>query len=164
MPDNTFDGVGVDVVTGTTEYPKSGTITFAGEGTFNSIIQGISIVKGERVQEVVSFAEAQHVYTFGKSPDRLSINGFVFLEKFMGANASSELKKITATKLMEAWEKMRAKVAGKNGKPTITITISGIGYFQGIGQSLSINRDLNQEYGCQYNLSIIVVESKPPAD
>lgn len=157
-----FKGPAVDVVVKTTPFPTKGMISIEGVGGFQAVIQNVVVTKGERVQEVVTFGEGEHIYTFGKSVDRVTISGIVFIEEYLVDGISSTAKERISTKLMTAWDKMRAKSAGEKNDPQLMLVIKGIGAFWCVGQGLNLTRDLNQEYAASFTLSALVIDFAAP--
>lgn len=148
---SSFGGPGVARLSNVVQRPTDGAITVSGLPD-PVLITSVTLNQSERVQEILTLAEAAHVYTFGKNLPRVNIQGWTFVDGMSDFGGSEELN--------SNWmDQLRAKKAGESGSPNVQATIQGIGTFNGIGIDLQVLRDVGNETVARFSLTILVIET-----
>ena len=137
------------------------------------IIQGYSIQKTERVQEVLSLADTSHLYTFGKVLPRLTFNG-MFINSILCPKGHAQYvdqvsEDSTSETILQLWEDaMRAKSIGLTGGTVgpegifpVSVDLHSLKRtFFGVGADLNLSNTITMESMIPASFTLIIMKEQ----
>jgi len=121
------------------------------------LIQDWNLNLTERIQEVVTLAETEHVYTFGRAISKLSLRGYFISSKARCSNLSDFFD---TKKLLKEWSKtLRAKKSGEKKQPLAFVAIDPLGaFFKCVVVSMNLSNSVSQEVLLNADLQMLILE------
>jgi len=126
-------------------------------GDIRLLIQSWSYTSSERVQENLTLSETEHIYTFGRSLPKVSLQAFVTHEEIAGRTF---LENSTGKSFLQIWEKfLRARKGGLKNTPSAYIVLSELGITaSGVAVAMSLNKSLSNEALIVVNIEVLLLE------
>ena len=145
----------------TTEKPPFGVFieldasgSSSSKDLFPFLVQNYSFQLSERIQEVYTLSETNHLYTFGNNLARLSISGF-FIHPGVGSWNSGD----TSKEFYESYNSIRAKKSGEEGETLVKVRLNAFGKsFDCVLVSASFSQSAGNEVLVSTDLSFIVMD------
>lgn len=162
---NLFEGPGIARIAGIFEKDAVGIAlvkfrSFAGTNngspaTASFLIQSWSVMRSERTQEVVTLAETEHIYTFGKNLPKVTVSGY-FINPNTGASIQNQEK---ADAIPPLWkENIRAKLSGERNLPLVIVQLEATkDVLECVADSITYSGNVNQESLIEATLQLTVI-------
>jgi hypothetical protein len=134
------------------------------------LIQSFTIQKNERIQEVRTLADTEHLYTFGKELPRFIVNGYIINEILASETAQQYAFHRGGTgskssQILDLWDSsIRAKSIGTNfeGSFPVQIDLTPLNrVLFGVGVNMNIGNDINLESLLTASFTFIITEEEP---
>jgi len=141
--------------------------TFSSQLTF--LIQSWNLIKAERLQEVKTLADTEHLYTFGKELPRIELSGY-FINKTLSPKMSASFEtqeRTTSSEILRIWDEMRAKSIGQLSSdsdiidPLVSVEIAPLErVFFGVGVNLRLTNTITMEALIDASFTVLVMEEE----
>ena len=119
----------------------------------NFLVQSWTLVRSERIQEVVTLAETEHVYTFGKNLPRVTMSGYFINSKTRGRQDTQSREVSLFWKTI-----LRAKISGQEGKLNVVVALDAMNdTLQCVAESINVSGNVNQEALIEATLQLVVL-------
>jgi hypothetical protein len=124
-----------------------------GTSGFSFLIQSWNLVRSERTQEVVTLAETNHMYTFGRNLPKVTVSGY-----FINANAAGS-GGTPSDAIFEIWENvMRARKCGESNSAKVIVRLKALKEtLRCVAESLTLNGNVGQEALIDATLQLTVL-------
>ena len=123
------------------------------------LVQSFNLSFSERVDEVLTLSETEHIYTFGRTLPKVSVSGLL-INKNTEIIKQGKIARPSSKEIVKNWEEgLRAKMSGIDSKPTALVKIDSIGrVLKGVATQMTLGSSVQQEAMIQISLQIIITE------